>query len=142
MRRLVTIVVALVAACPAGVAGDSTDEAREAERGRDLYRIYCRNCHGDTGQGDGPMAEVLTIQPKDLTRLSRDHDGEFPTDDVHATIDGRDDVLAHGSNKMPVWGLAFQQFDTDIDQERQVQARILQLMEYLKSIQKPASGKK
>ena len=137
-----TIVVALVAACPAGVAGDSTDEAREAERGRDLYRIYCRNCHGDTGQGDGPMAEVLTIQPKDLTRLSRDHDGEFPTDDVHATIDGRDDVLAHGSNKMPVWGLAFQQFDTDIDQERQVQARILQLMEYLKSIQKPASGKK
>ena len=137
-----TIVVALVAACPFGVAGDSTDEARQAERGRDLYRIYCRNCHGDTGQGDGPMAEVLTVQPKDLTRLSRDHDGEFPTDGVHAAIDGRDDVLAHGSNKMPVWGLAFQQFDTDIDQERQVQVRILQLMEYLKSIQKPASGKK
>ena len=142
MRLLLTIFVGLATVGPVGVAGDSTDEARQAERGRDLYRIYCRNCHGDTGQGDGPLAEVLTVQPKDLTRLSRDHDGEFPTDGVYATIDGRDDVLAHGSNKMPVWGLAFQQFDTDIDQERQVQARILQLMEYLKSIQQPASGKK
>lgn len=142
MRLLLTIFLALATVGPVGVAGDSTDEARQVERGRDLYRIYCRNCHGDTGQGDGPMVEVLTVRPKDLTRLSRGHDGEFPTDRVYATIDGRDDVLAHGSTKMPVWGLAFQQFDTDVNQERQVQTRILQLIEYLKSIQTPGAGKK
>ena len=142
MRRLLTIVAVLAVACTGGTVGDSVDQERQAERGRDLYRIYCRNCHGEAGRGDGPMGDVLTVRPVDLTRLARDHDGEFPTDAIYATIDGRDDLLAHGSSRMPVWGLAFQQFDTDIDQEGQVEARILQLIEFLKSIQKDPSRKK
>lgn len=142
MRRPLTIAAAFAVTCTVGLADDATERERQAERGRDLYRIYCRNCHGENGQGDGPMVEVLKVRPTDLTRLGRDDEGEFPTDDVYAAIDGRDDMLAHGSSKMPVWGLAFQEFDTDVDQERQVQARVSQLIEYLKSIQTERSGKK
>jgi mono/diheme cytochrome c family protein len=142
MRSLLTIVAAFALALTAGMADEATDRARQADRGQDLYRIYCRNCHGESGQGDGPMAKVLTVRPPDLTRLSQDHDGEFPTDDVYASIDGRDDVLSHGADGMPVWGLSFQQFDTDIDQERHVRARIVQLIEYLESIQTTPPRKK
>ena len=88
------------------------------------------------------MTEVLTIPPTDLTRVSQANEGEFPTEEVYAAIDGRDDLLAHGISKMPVWGLAFQEYDTDVDQEGQVRGRILQLIEYLKSIQVDSSGKK
>jgi len=142
MRCPLTIVVALALVCGMALADDATDQERQAEHGRDLYRIYCRNCHGESGEGDGPMVEVLEVRPADLTRLGQGPDGEFPTDDVHAAIDGRDDLLAHGSSKMPIWGLAFREFDTDIDQERHIQARILQLIEYLKSIQATSSRKK
>ena len=141
MERLPIVILALVMAATTTAADEASDLERESERGRGLYRIYCRNCHGEAGRGDGPMTEVLTVRPADLTRLSRQNEGEFPTDEVYASIDGRADVLAHGASKMPVWGLAFQQFDTDVNQEGQIRARILQLIEYLKSIQ-VVSGKK
>jgi len=141
MGRLPIIVAALAMAAATAVADESSDRAREIERGSSLYRVYCRNCHGEAGRGDGPMTEVLTVRPTDLTRLSRKHEGDFPTDEVYAAIDGRDDLLAHGVSKMPVWGLAFQEFDTDVDQEGQVRGRILQLIEYLKSIQVASARK-
>ena len=139
--RLPIIIATLAIVASTGAADETSDQEREIERGRSLYRIYCRNCHGETGRGDGPMTEVLPVRPTDLTRLSRKHEGDFPTDEVYATIDGRDDVLAHAASKMPIWGFAFQEFDTDVNQEGQVRERILQLIEYLKSIQ-VAAGKK
>jgi hypothetical protein len=111
------------------------------ERGRFLYRVYCMNCHGETGEGDGVSAGVLKIKPTDMTRLSLDNPdqpGEFPFDRVYRVIDGREAVGGHGSRRMPIWGLNFQELDRDVDQEDEVRGKILQLIEYLKSIQKPA----
>jgi hypothetical protein len=111
------------------------------ERGRFLYRAYCMNCHGETGTGDGISAGMLKIEPTDLTLLSRDNPeqpGEFPFDRAYRVIDGRDDLGVHGSRRMPIWGLNFQELDRDVDQEDEVRGKILQLIEYLKSIQKPA----
>jgi mono/diheme cytochrome c family protein len=110
-----------------------------AERGRFLYGVYCQTCHGETGRGDGPTAEVLKIPPTDLTRLSAaEEEGEFPFDRVYRVIDGREEVRGHGGSRMPVWGLSFQELDRDLDQEDEVRGKILQLIEYLKSIQQPA----
>ena len=39
--------------------------------GSDEYRISCQNCHGEGGQGDGPMMEFLTKKPSDLTMLAK-----------------------------------------------------------------------
>jgi mono/diheme cytochrome c family protein len=115
---------------PVGEAGE------QEKQGRFLYEIYCSNCHGEKGGGDGPTAEVLTVKPPDLTRIAERHDDEFPDAEVRRIIDGRDIVRAHGRSQMPLWGLAFQQLETDKVQENEVRAKIDQLLAYLKSIQK------
>ncbi len=117
------------------VGAHGSEEQKLIERGRDLFRIYCRTCHGESGTGDGPTAAVLKTKPSDLTRLAERNNGEFPFDRVYSSIDGRQGILAHGARSMPIWGLAFQELDTDVNQEDQVRGRILQLIRYLESIQ-------
>jgi mono/diheme cytochrome c family protein len=115
---------------PVGEAGE------QEKQGKFLYEIYCSNCHGEKGEGDGPTAEVLTVKPPDLTRIVERHDDKFPDADVRRIIDGRNVVRAHGRSQMPLWGLAFQQLESDTVQEDEVRAKIDQLVAYLKSIQK------
>jgi mono/diheme cytochrome c family protein len=114
---------------PVGEAGE------QEKQGKFLYEIYCSNCHGERGGGDGPTAEVLTLKPPDLTRIAERHDDKFPDAEVRRIIDGRNVVRAHGRSQMPLWGLAFQQLETDSVQEDEVRAKIDQLLAYLKSIQ-------
>jgi len=38
------------------------------QRGRELYRRHCMQCHGPGGRGDGPLAASLPHPPADLTR--------------------------------------------------------------------------
>jgi len=110
-------------------------EAEQIERGRFSYEIYCINCHGKSGTGDGRTADILTVQPTDLTRLSQNNGGEFPGDAVRSAIDGRREVRGHGERRMPIWGLTFQELDRDTNQEAQVRIRIEQLVSYLQTIQ-------
>jgi hypothetical protein len=67
-------------------------------------------------RGDGEMAEILTLQPADLTRLSVENGGVFPAARVAAQIDGRDPLLAHGG-VMPIFGEFFEGQDTAIPSE-------------------------
>ena len=39
---------------------DVQERPYDAERARDLFRVNCSTCHGDSGTGDGPAAEHLT----------------------------------------------------------------------------------
>ena len=113
-------------------AGDpATDaDAEQVKRGQLLYRIYCGNCHGETGTGDGPTAEVLRVPPADLTRLGKA--GEpFPRERIYGTIDGREEVRGHGRRQMPIWGLGFQEMDVDTDQEDEVRGKIDDLIAWL-----------
>jgi mono/diheme cytochrome c family protein len=91
--------------------------------GPDLYRHYCASCHGASGHGDGPIAAALKVQTPDLTHIAQRGRGTFPIGDVRVTIDGREDVPAHGTRTMPVWG---QQLD---------ERAISRLLAYLQSIQ-------
>ena len=84
----------------AGQAG-----AQDALQGRALYLQYCVACHGGDATGGGPMAPVLLVQPKDLTRLALEDGGVFPVARVVARIDGSDPLVSHGS-AMPVYGEA------------------------------------
>lgn len=80
--------------------------AQDAGEGETLFMQFCATCHGVEGRGDGPMAPVLTLQPVDLTQLSK-REGGFPDFTVIARIDGRDPLVAHGS-PMPVYGPFFE----------------------------------
>lgn len=137
IRRLRGIIwtLAALAAVGAGAAGPGSGEPDPVADGRFLYGLYCRSCHGESARGDGPVADELKTRPADLTRIRARRDGVFPDDEIYAKIDGRDVVAAHGPGDMPVWGYAFQETGTDIDQEAAVRRRILALVAFLRSIQ-------
>jgi len=46
---------------------DKTVEQRAAMESKDIYQLRCTVCHGETGAGDGPAAEVLYPRPRDFT---------------------------------------------------------------------------
>src|ERR1035441_8811208 len=48
-------------------------------KGDDLYRQFCAVCHGPDGKGNGPAASALKVKVADLTQLSRQNNGKFPT---------------------------------------------------------------
>ena len=103
MRLIPLVFTALALATPV--------PAQEAETGATLYADFCAVCHGPGGQGDGPMAEVLTLPPADLTALNEA--GEFPVLRVARQIDGRNRLLAHGG-EMPIFGAWFEGEGADV----------------------------
>jgi mono/diheme cytochrome c family protein len=139
-----TVPIAIVAALAAiGIAfpGDAP-EAADPEalvRGERLYALYCADCHGPGARGDGADGGELRRAPTDLTRLSRANGGPFPEADVRRSIDGRFVPHRDRNREMPIWGFAFQEPESDANQEQNVQDRIDDLIRYLKSIQKSRS---
>ncbi len=134
----------LVAALGAGSASADEDEAFARAKGRVTYRVYCINCHGAKAEGDGSLAELLTVKPADLTRLQENNGGRFPTDRLREAIDGRRDVRGHGRREMPVWGDVFQTSglgltEDDEEPESRAKRKIDEVLLYLRSIQVPAA---
>ncbi len=114
--------------------GESADR-RLRERGQRLYTLYCADCHGPQGQGDGPMAVDQETPPSDLTTLAKAAGGVFPLMEAYEVIDGRGGPSSHQRGAMPVWGLMFQEPGMDANQDDEVRGRILQILHFLKSIQ-------
>jgi len=75
--------------------------------GLELYANNCAACHGDRGEGDGPVASALAVQVPNLRTLGARNGGAFPAESVAAYIDGRTSAAAHGARLMPVWGDEF-----------------------------------
>lgn len=133
---LVGLVLLLLAS---GCSNTSVRERDVSElSGMEMYERLCSSCHGLTGRGDGPVSPLIAAGVPDLTRISSRQGGEFPTESVRRTIDGRWDRRAHGARDMPVWG--WQLYDSsslDDSRERaQVDSMIDRLVVYLRSIQK------
>lgn len=100
------------------------------------YRAHCAACHGPEGEGDGPVAPVLTVPPADLTLLSARAGGRFPRERVRSVIDGRHEVRGHGLREMPVWGLSFADRGSDSPDLLAVDARIDALVRHLETLQR------
>ena len=95
-----------------------------------MFNTYCAVCHGKEGKGNGPAASALAKVPADLTRISARTGGTFPEVRVRRYIEGLDEVAAHGSRDMPMWGSLFNSLSRDT-----AQLRIAALAGYLKSLQ-------
>jgi hypothetical protein len=76
----------------------------------------------------------MTRKPANLTEIAKRNGGQFPTELVFRTIDGRQPVRGHGGPDMPVWGDVFTRSRDAGDAER-VKAVIQSLVEFLDSIQ-------
>ena len=131
-KRLFSLVAILLAGCC------SEAMAQDMVTGQYEYMNHCASCHGENGQGDGPLIEILKDPVPDLTVLSRNNEGMFPFHETLMVIDGRKGLRGHG-NYMPVWGDTFERQEmTQAADDRSymiAQGRLLSLVEYLVTIQ-------
>jgi mono/diheme cytochrome c family protein len=83
--------------------------------GAELYGRECVACHGDTGLGDGPVANALNPRPVDLT------ESVFKT----ASDDQLAEMIAGGKDTMPGFGerLSSDQIAALVRYVRELQAR-------------------
>jgi mono/diheme cytochrome c family protein len=129
----VLALASLAAAAPAGA------QAFDEFSGEYTFQRYCASCHGEGARGDGPVAAGLPIPVPDLTTLRARMGDEFPAEVLARIIDGRKAVIYHGTRYMPVWGYEFWVEEGADDAARQRVDRIVaQLVEYLRTIQRPA----
>jgi mono/diheme cytochrome c family protein len=87
----------------------SCREAGAPPTGQALYIQHCASCHGESGDGDGPLAESLRRPPSDLRLIAKRNNGRFDESYVMGIIDGRRAVAEHGPRQMPVWGAVFEE---------------------------------
>jgi len=133
--------LALLAACTNG--SNPAPEAKGgqpmlASLGAESFQKYCASCHGTDARGNGPAAAALRARPADLTRIAARRGGTFPDSEIATYIDGRFELAAHGTREMPVWGekLGYT-IAPDVHPDEVVRGRIVILVEYLKTIQRP-----
>jgi hypothetical protein len=90
------------------------------------------------------MAKALKKPLPDLTKLSENNKGVFPTSRIYDVIDGRIEVMNHGRRDMPVWGDIYTSELTarlprdSLSKEStdaMVRVRILTLVEYISTLQ-------
>ena len=101
-----------------------------ASDARGMFDSYCAVCHGKTGVGDGPASKALTKAPADLTKLAARNGGTYPETKVKRYIEGADEVAAHGTRDMPMWGSLFTSLSRDT-----AQIRIQALSDLIKGMQ-------
>lgn len=117
--------------------------AQDTDLGRSLYQLACGVCHGIDGKGKGPLSEQLKIETADLTVLAKKNNGVFPVSFIYEVIDGRQEIAAHGTRDMPVWGAYNEKLiyppdkfiDPSYDPEALVRTRIFTIIDYLNRIQ-------
>jgi mono/diheme cytochrome c family protein len=144
VRTMVLMLIALsVCACTL-VAQDTKQDkgtaiqhvpikATSPVSGKEMYTSYCAVCHGTDGKGGGPAASALKVPPTDLTSLSKNNGGKYPSMKVTASIHGESALPSHGSKEMPVWGTLF--WNLSGGHEGEVQQRVANLNKYIESIQ-------
>ncbi len=108
------------------------------DAGKNEYMVACAICHGESGKGQGPFAELLNIETPGLTGLAAANDGVFPYLEIFQIVDGRTGVRGHGG-PMPIWGERFSATAQEefgyFGAEVVTRGRIALLLDYLITLQ-------
>lgn len=132
MSRICVLSLALTAAIwTFGVA------AQERVRsGAELYANHCASCHGELGEGDGPVANAMRVTMPNLRGLAMRRGGTFPADEVRAYVDGRSIPASHGDRYMPIWGSVFGWgADGPEATEARIEQRVDAIVEHVRELQ-------
>jgi mono/diheme cytochrome c family protein len=83
VRRVLALAVGL---CAVAIVDRSVGARLSAQaRGQQVYEKHCAECHGDSGEGDGPASHLLMPRPRDFTagryKIRSTRTGSIPTDD-------------------------------------------------------------
>jgi mono/diheme cytochrome c family protein len=138
MRKLHSVTAVLAAVWMAGIGIPEVQaQAFEQYSGEETFQRFCASCHGESGQGDGPVSAGLKISVPDLTMLAERYGNDFPDSALRKIIDGREIVIVHGTRYMPVWGYEFWlEEGADEAAQRNVETIVENLIDYLESIQR------
>lgn len=134
---LAAVLFAPIAVLPAAAqepAAPPPAAMRQHVTGGEVFRTYCATCHGPSGRGDGPLASSMRRKPADLTEIAKRNGGEYPSEIVYRTIDGKTPIRGHGGPDMPVWGDAFARSREGGD-EATVNERITSLVDFIQTLQ-------
>jgi hypothetical protein len=106
----------------------------DEDLGARLYFNHCAACHGQDGEGGGPVATTMHIAMPNLRSLAMRNDGVFPAEAVTTYIDGRETRAAHGERQMPIWGDVFRGAE-QATAKRTVLRRIGALVDFIAMMQ-------
>jgi mono/diheme cytochrome c family protein len=98
-----------------------------------LYRAFCATCHGETGKGDGPVADIADRRPSDLTVLTRNYGGTYPHDRVMRVLENAEPIPGHEPPAMPNWQNVLK--TTEGGDERVIRKRLQALVEHVGTLQ-------
>ena len=141
LKNLVFIAFAAVVVVGVGYASQSTSKVvipihqTWPTSGKEMFVEYCAPCHGVDGKGNGPVAAALKQQPTDLTTLTRNNGGMFPTAHIQSVLRSGTANPAHGSAEMPVWGPVFSKMNITNTEQNEMDLRISNLSRYLRTLQ-------
>ncbi len=138
MRRAVRG-IAGISACVAcmWIAPAPSLAGAEDDPSKQLYLRYCSACHGASGKGDGVVSQLMRPKPTDLTELTKNGGGEFPSLKLMRIIDGRETVRGHGDPDMPVWGEVFKaETGASLNRRAEVEGKVMLITEFVRSIQR------
>ncbi|MEK6544972.1 MAG: cytochrome c [Nitrospinota bacterium] len=62
-----------------------TKKGNPAE-GREVYTMFCTNCHGEKGEGNGPVASVAKMDPKPKNHTDGKYMNERKSEDLFKVI--------------------------------------------------------
>ncbi len=143
MKKLIVALAAVTGLAVIGSGIAAAQAAKEmkkvpvsstrADSGVEMFKAYCAACHGVSGKGGGPAAAALKVAPSDLTMLKQKSGGKYPSGRVVQILQGSDDITAHGSSDMPLWGPIFHSLSRG--NESVPTLRIANITKYIESIQ-------
>jgi len=136
--KMILVCAAFAAALSISRGHAKADQKQPARKrnllsGKETFLKYCASCHGADAKGDGPAAVALNPPPSDLTTLAKRHRNEFPSGYVGALLKFGRNLVAHGSDDMPVWGARFR--DLDPIKDPTGQQHMDDVVAYIESIQ-------
>jgi mono/diheme cytochrome c family protein len=103
MTRITTTLILLAA-----LAGPTSALAQDAAKGAQIYKLYCVTCHGEKGDGQGPVGKTLNPPPRDFTA------GEFKfggSDQDIFDVISNGAAAKGGSPLMAPWGAVIPEAD-------------------------------
>jgi len=115
--------------------GPASAIAQQPESGARLYANHCAACHGEFGEGDGPVAAALRVTMPNLRTLAMRSGGTFPAEAVRAYVDGREIPTAHGDRYMPIWGDVFGWGPEGDVSEARAEQRLAAIVEHVRVLQ-------
>ena len=126
LRLPLLLCLGAASGCASGIG------SAQSVSGAELFFTHCASCHGRQGEGDGPVAAVMSVAVPNLRTLSQRSNGTFPAEAVSAYVDGRDLPRAHGERIMPVWGDVFADDGGAVDDAPR---RLAAVVEFVRELQ-------